>query len=206
MLRENAVKSDPDRGPLFVHERALCESDDVGDGTRVWAFAHIMDGARVGADCNVGEGAFIESGAVVGDRVTVKNHVLIWDGVTVEDDVFLGPGVVFTNDMDPRAEVKKSSLELTPTRVERGATIGANTTVVCGVTIGSYAFIGAGSVVIRDVPAHALVVGNPARQMGCACRCGLRLPEDLVCTCGRRYRSLGGTRGLEMVEPVERPA
>jgi acetyltransferase-like isoleucine patch superfamily enzyme len=146
-----------------------------------------MAGARVGTCCNIGDHAFIESGVVIGDRVTIKNNVQIWDGVTVEDDVFLGPGVVFTNDRTPRSEVKKPPADLVPTRVERGATIGANATVVCGITVGQYAFVGAGSVVTKDVPAHRLVVGSPARSVGWACECGLRIPSSLMCECGRRY-------------------
>ena len=185
---------------VFVHDRALCESDDVGARTRIWAFAHVLKGARIGADCNVGDHAFIEGGAVIGDRVTVKNCVLVWDGVTVEDDVFLGPNMVFTNDMWPRAGFKKPATAwLVPTRVERGAAIGANATIVCGVKIGAAAFIGAGSVVVRDVPAHALVVGSPARRIGWVCACGARLAANLVCGCGRRYRLVSEEAGLEPV-------
>ena len=176
---------------VFVHPRALCESDDVGARTRVWAFAHVMAGARVGEDCNVCGGAFVEAGAVVGDRVTIKNNVLLWDRVTVEDDVFLGPNAVFTNDLDPRAAFKKDPSEFLPTLVSMGATIGANATIVCGVTIGPHAMVGAGAVVVRDVPAHALVVGNPARRIGWACVCGKRLGDDLSCSCGRSYRQAG---------------
>jgi UDP-2-acetamido-3-amino-2,3-dideoxy-glucuronate N-acetyltransferase len=181
---------------VFVHSHALCETDDVGPGTRVWAFTHLLPGARVGANCNICDSVYIEGGAVVGDGVTVKNGVQIWDLVTVEDDVFLGPNMVFTNDLDPRASVKKSRDSLVPTRVERGATIGANATVVCGVTIGTFAFIGAGAVVTRNVPAHALVVGNPARRVGWACQCGQRLDESLSCSCGRRYRLVSDAQGL----------
>jgi UDP-2-acetamido-3-amino-2,3-dideoxy-glucuronate N-acetyltransferase len=173
---------------VFVHPQALCESDDVGPRTRIWAFAHVLAGARIGADCNVGGHAFVEGGAVVGDRVTVKNHVLLWHGVTVEDEVFLGPGVVFTNDATPRAPFPKGPAGWLATRVRRGATVGANATVLPGLTIGSWAMVGAGSVVAADVPDHALVVGNPARQTGWACACGLVLPDDLVCACGRSYR------------------
>lgn len=173
---------------VFVHERALCESDDVGPRTRVWGFATVMRGAVVGADCNVGGGAFIEAGAVVGDRVTVKNNVLLWDKVTVEADVFLGPNVVFTNDRNPRAAFKKTRDAFLPTLVRRGATVGANATVLCGLTIGENAFVAAGAVVIRDVPAHAVVAGNPARHVGWMCRCGERLPDALSCGCGRSYR------------------
>ncbi|MBK9975153.1 MAG: N-acetyltransferase [Planctomycetes bacterium] len=178
---------------VFVHPKALCESDQVGAGTRVWAFAHIMKGAKVGKGCNVCDHAFIESGAVVGDRVTVKNSVLLWDAVTIEDEVFLGPNAVFTNDFTPRAHVRKSRDQFLPTRVRKGASIGANATIVCGITVGEYALVGAGAVVIRDVPDYALVVGNPARRVGWACRCGNKLPAGLACTCGLSY-SLRGDR------------
>ena len=181
---------------VFVHERALCESSDIGAGTRIWAFAHVMKGARLGSGCNVGDHAFIEGGAVVGDRVTIKNCVLIWDKVTIDDDVFLGPNMVFTNDMNPRAAVKKPAAAFLPTRVKRGATIGANATVVCGVTIGESAFIGAGSVVIRDVPAFGVVVGNPARRIGWMCACGEKLDAALRCPCGRAYVLVDDRAGL----------
>ena len=173
---------------MFVHTFALCESDDVGPRTRVWAFAHIMAGARLGADCNVGDHAFVESGAVVGDGVTIKNGVLLWSGVTVEDGVFLGPGVVFTNDAGPRAPYPKGPAGWRATLVRRGATVGANATVLSGLTIGCWAMVGAGAVVTADVPDHALVVGNPARQTGWACACGRTLPGGLACVCGRSYR------------------
>ena len=174
--------------PLFVHPNGLCESEQVGAGTRVWAFAHVLPGAIVGEDCNICDGAYVEGGAVVGDRVTVKNQVLIFEGVTVEDDAFLGPGVVFTNDLRPRAHVKRSGNALSATTVRRGATLGAGVVVVCGTTIGANAFVGAGAVVVGDVPAHAFMVGNPAKQLGWACCCGERLPEGLRCSeCGRTY-------------------
>jgi UDP-2-acetamido-3-amino-2,3-dideoxy-glucuronate N-acetyltransferase len=179
---------------VFVHSHALCESDDVGPRTRVWAFAHVMTGARVGADCNVCDHVFIEAGAVVGDRVTMKNNVLIWDGVMVESDVFLGPNVVFTNDLRPRAAAKKTRADFLATVVRTGASIGANSTIVCGIEVGEHAMVGAGSVVIRDVPAHTLVAGNPARRIGLVCTCGNRLDDTLVCACGRAFvRDAGGT-------------
>lgn len=182
---------------FFVHALGVCESDDVGRGTRIWAFAHVLAGAVVGADCNIGDGAYIETGAVIGDRVTVKNQVMIFDGVTVEDDVFLGPGVTFTNDLTPRATIKRHGLELLPTVVKKGATLGARVTVVCGVTVGVAAFAGAGAVITRDVPDRAFVVGNPARQIGWACDCGARLNASLSCACGRSYEQEGD--GLKAV-------
>jgi len=171
----------------FVHPQALVESEQIGEGTRVWAFAHVMKGAVIGKHCNVGDHAFVESNVTVGDGVTIKNGVAIWDGVLLGNHVFVGPNAVFTNDLNPRAEVKKSREQFVPTDIQEGATIGANATIVCGVTIGRYAFIGAGTVVIRDIPAYALVVGNPARKIGYMCECGERLPESLVCPCGKRF-------------------
>lgn len=172
---------------IFVHENALCESDDLGPRTRIWAFAHVMKGARVGSDCNIGDHAFVESGAKLGNRVTVKNSVLLWDKVTIEDDVFLGPNVVFTNDLFPRAAFKNPPSKFLATIVKRGASIGANATIVCGVTVGDQAFVGAGSVVTKDVPAYALVAGNPARWKGWICACGAKLPSELRCECGKSY-------------------
>ena len=186
--------------PVYVHPAGLCESSTVGPGTRVWAFAHVMEGAVVGAGCNIGDHAFVESGARLGDRVTVKNAVLVWDRVTVEDEVFLGPNAVFTNDLTPRASRKKSPDELLPTLVRRGATIGANATVVCGTTIGRHAFVAAGAVVTRDVAAHALVAGSPARRVGWVCPCGERLDAALACVCGRSYELPGSEDdGLEPI-------
>lgn len=173
---------------VFVHEKALCETDSVGPRTRVWAFAHLLPGAQVGSDCNICDHVFIEGGARLGNRVTVKNAVLLWDGVVVEDDVFLGPNVIFTNDLRPRAANKKAQHELLETVVRQGATIGANATILCGITIGPYAFVAAGAVVTRSVPGHALVAGTPARQRGWVCSCGEPLPVTLVCDCGKRFR------------------
>src|SRR5829696_2402700 len=142
------------RDGVFVHPQGLCESPTVGSGTRIWAFAHVLEGAEVGSDCNVGDGAYVEGGAYVGDRVTIKNQVMIFERVTIEDDVFLGPGVTFTNDLNPRAHVKRQGEELLPTRVRHGATVGARAVIICGTTIGAHAFIAAGAVVTRDVPTH----------------------------------------------------
>ncbi len=172
---------------VFVHPHGLCESDRVGPGTRVWAYAHVLPGARIGAGCNICDGAFVEGRVVLGDRVTVKNATLLFDGVTCGDDVFLGPNVLFTNDLRPRAAIRREAGELLSTTVGTGATLGAGTVVVCGVAIGPHAFCAAGSVVTRDVPAHALVAGNPARQKGWVCRCGERL-DGLTCPgCGTAH-------------------
>lgn len=177
-------------GPT-VHPKALCESDAIGEGTRVWAFAHVMPGARIGARCNIGEGVFVEGKVVLGDDVTVKNAVAIWDGVTVGDEAFLGPCCAFTNDLRPRSgRFKRDPSTWLPTQVGRGASIGANATIVCGVTIGEWAMVAAGSVVTKDVSAYALVLGVPARRAGWVCRCGERLPAKLRCSCGRRYRKV----------------
>lgn len=184
---------------VFVHPNGLCESESVGTGTRVWAFAHVLPGAVVGANCNICDGAFVEGGAIVGAGVTVKNQVMIFEGVTIEDDVFLGPGVIFTNDMKPRAHIKRSGDALLPTVIRRGATLGAGSVVVCGSTVGEHAFVGAGSVVTRDVPAHAFMVGNPARRIGWACVCGERLPDEMACTeCGRVYRADDSGAAIEL--------
>ena len=166
----------------YAHPQAIVEATDVGTGTRVWAFAHVLAGARVGRDCNVGDHCFIESGVRVGDNVTIKNGVMLWDGVTVENDVFIGPGVVFTNDPTPRsprfarvAARYRSRDWIRTTIVERGASLGANATILCGLRIGRFAMIGAGAIVTRDVPPHALAVGAPARVCGHVCECGVRL-------------------------------
>jgi acetyltransferase-like isoleucine patch superfamily enzyme len=151
-----------------------------------------MSGARIGPGCNIGDHVFVESGATIGERVTVKNNSLVFEGVTLEDDVFVGPNTVFTNDRRPRAPgVRDGPFELVPTLVRRGASIGANATIVGGVTIGPFALVGAGAVITADVPAHALVAGNPARRLGWVCRCGRTLPGDLTCRCGRAFRSEG---------------
>ncbi len=174
---------------FFQHPQALIESTEIGARTRVWAFAHVMDGARVGEDCNIGEQCFVERGAVVGDRVTIKNGVAVWDGVTIEDDVFLGPNAVLTNDLRPRS--RSAKFVPVPTRLARGSSIGANATILCGLRVGRYALVGAGAVVTRDVPDHALVLGNPARGVGWVCCCGQALvvsDPQVICSCGRRFR------------------
>lgn len=187
-----------------VHPRGLCESDDVGEGTRIWAFAHVLPGARIGRDCNVCDGAFVESGAVLGDRVTVKNGTLVFSGVTCEDEVFLGPNVLFTNDLRPRAAIRRPASELLSTVVRRGATLGAGTVVVCGVEIGEHAFAAAGSVVTRTVAAHSFVAGNPARHRGWVCACGDRLDAALHCAaCDRHHTSHDHGLRPETTTPAE---
>lgn len=149
---------------VHVHEKALCESAQVGDGTRIWAFAHVLPGARIGRDCNICDGVFVENDVVIGDRVTVKCGVQLWDGVRVGDDVFIGPNATFTNDRFPRS--KQYPEKFAETVVENGASIGANATLLPGIRIGSGAMVGAGAVVTRSVPPNAIVVGNPARIVG----------------------------------------
>ena len=180
---------------VFKHPLALVESGTIGPRTRVWAWAHVMRGARVGADCNIGEHCFIEKGVVLGDRVTVKNGVAVWEGVTAEDDVFLGPNAVLTNDLRPRSRVVRSGPERT--LLGKGASVGANATLLCGITVGRYSMIGAGTVVTRDVPPHALVVGNPGRVVGHVCWCGARLKRRgslaSCADCGSRFAIAGAT-------------
>jgi len=153
-------RDDPMDASVFIHERALVETEAIGPGTRVWAFAHVMAGAVVGVDCNICDHTFIEGDVVIGDRVTIKSGVYLWDGLRVEDDVFIGPQATFTNDLTPRS---KQPFELQTTTLRRGASIGAGAVLLPGITVGERAVVGAGAVVTRDVPAFAIVVGNPAR-------------------------------------------
>lgn len=173
------------------------EGAEIGEGTRIWHFSHVMSGARVGDQCSIGQNVNIGGRAVLGDRVKVQNNVSVYDSVIIEDDVFCGPSCVFTNVINPRSFVERKE-EYKETRIRKGATIGANATVVCGVTVGEYAFVGAGAVVTKDVPDYALVYGTPARQKGWVSRSGLKLGEDLVCPeTGERYEQTSS--GLRVV-------
>ena len=198
---ERAPKEAP---AFFVHPKGLVDSEDVGEGTRVWAFAHVLKGAKVGAHCNVGECSFVETGAVLGDNVTIKNGVQVWWGVTCEDNVFVGPNATFTNDHSPRSGGPKPAGEPNweRTHVGLGASIGANATIIAPVKLGAYCLVGAGSVVTRDVPAHALVMGNPAQAAGWVCCCGTRLASDLSCPeCGKSFERLASPE-LGLAESV----
>ncbi len=175
-----------------AHPMSIVDPDcEIGSGTRIWAGTHVMCGARIGEGCNIGENCFIEGGVVVGSHVTVKNNVALYDGAVVEDDVFLGPSCVFTNVVNPRAFVSRKHA-FRKTIVQKGASIGANATLICGHTVGRYAFVGAGAVVSRDVPDYALVYGTPAKIHGWVCKCGCKLTfrdNMAVCSeCGSAYR------------------
>ena len=176
---------DPD---IFIH--ATVDIDDnvrIGKNTKIWHFSHILSDSTVGASCNIGQNVVIGPEVTIGNGCKIQNNVSVFKGVTLEDDVFCGPSIVFTNIYNPRAAIRKMD-QVRPTLVKKGATIGANATIVCGTTLGRYCFIGAGAVVNKNVPDHGLVVGNPARQIGWACVCGDRLTEDLEClNCGSRY-------------------
>ena len=183
----------------FVHESSYVdEGCAIGAGTKIWHFSHVMSGARIGRGCNIGQNVVISSDAVIGDNVKIQNNVSVYAGVQLEDDVFCGPSMVFTNVINPRSQVPRKD-EYRRTLVRRGASLGANCTIVCGHTIGAYAFVGAGAVVTKDVADYALLVGNPGRVSGWMCQCGLKLaagarpPDDATCTgCDIRYRAGDG--------------
>ncbi len=172
-----------------MHDQAIVETEHVGEGTRIWAFAHILKDAIIGKNCNICDHTFIEGNVIIADNVTVKSGVYLWDGVRVEDNVFIGPHATFTNDMRPRSQVYPT--EFVKTHIQKGASIGANATVICGITVGQWAIVGAGSVVTKNVPDHALVYGVPAKVHGYVCECC----QDLIfkdssaeCVCGKSYK------------------
>ena len=177
----------------FRHETAVVDAGaEIGAGTKIWHFAHVLPGTRVGRNCNLGQNVMVGPNVQIGNGCKVQNNVAVYEGVTLEDDVFCGPSMVFTNVLLPRAHVSRRA-EFLPTLIRRGASIGANATIVCGHTIGEYAMVGAGAVVTRDVADFALVIGAPARRIGWVSRSGERLKSDLVCPrTGERYRLEGG--------------
>jgi UDP-2-acetamido-3-amino-2,3-dideoxy-glucuronate N-acetyltransferase len=198
------------RPDVFVHPTAAVDEPcEIGAGSKVWHFAHVCAGARIGAGSSLGQNVYVAPSAVIGSGARIQNNVSIYDGVTLEDDVFCGPSMVFTNVKNPRAHVSRKH-DYRPTVARRGATFGANATVLCGLTVGRYALVGAGAVVTRDVPDFALVVGTPARVVGWVCACGERLSFDPVpsgtaacASCGGRYRATGsdGVDGTR-IEPL----
>jgi UDP-2-acetamido-3-amino-2,3-dideoxy-glucuronate N-acetyltransferase len=177
--------------PYYAHPTAVIDDGcQIGSGTKIWHFSHVMSGATIGAGCNLGQNVVVSTGVTIGKNVKIQNNVSIYTGVELEDDVFCGPSMVFTNVINPRSHIIRRH-EYKKTLVRKGASIGANATIVCGVELGNYSFIGAGAVVTRDVPAHALMIGVPAMRMGWICYCGIRLPDSgscLTCSaCGRKY-------------------
>jgi UDP-2-acetamido-3-amino-2,3-dideoxy-glucuronate N-acetyltransferase len=176
---------------VFVHPTAIIdEGVEIGFGSKIWHFSHVLGGSKIGENCNIGQNVVIGPGVTIGRRCKIQNNVSVYQGVTLEEGVFCGPSMVFTNIYNPRAEIRKMD-QVRPTLVKKGATIGANSTIICGVILGRYCFIGAGTVVNRNVPDHALVVGNPGKQIGWVCECGERLSVDLECfVCGNTYKKV----------------
>jgi UDP-2-acetamido-3-amino-2,3-dideoxy-glucuronate N-acetyltransferase len=183
----------------YLHESSyIDEGAEIGSGTKIWHFCHIMPGARIGENCILGQNIFVASDTMIGNNVKIQNNVSIYTGVILENDVFLGPSMVFTNVINPRSHIERKN-EYQTTLVKQGVTIGANATILCGITIGEYAFIGAGAVVTRNTPAYGLLFGNPARIRGWMCQCGLRLNfethddvERAICSaCGGFYLKIG---------------
>lgn len=183
---------------FFIHESScLDENVTVGEGTKIWHFCHVQSGASVGKNCVLGQNVYIGSNVKLGNGVKIQNNVSVYAGVTLEDYVFCGPSCVFTNDLTPRAEYPKNKSVYKKTLVQTGASIGANATIVCGHSIGKWALVGAGAVVVSDVPDYAVVLGVPAKFAGWVCECGKRLSGELQCSCGRKYRE--GKNGLEKI-------
>ena len=181
---------------FFVHESSFVDfGARVGHGTKIWHFCHVMPGAVIGEDCSLGQNVVVMNGVQIGNRVKIQNNVSVYEGVILEDDVFCGPSMVFTNVINPRSHVSRRE-EYQRTLVKRGASIGANATVLCGTTLGEYCFVGAGAVVTKSVPAHAIMTGVPARRTGWVCQCGVTLRGEGVLTCeacGSQYRESADT-------------
>lgn len=175
---------------IYIHPTAeVSNQAKIGDGTKIWNLAQVREDCEIGEQCIISKNVYVDAKAKIGNRVKIQNNVNVYHGVTIEDDVFLGPSMTFTNDMFPRAF--NSDWKITNTLVKKGASIGANATIVCGNTIGEYALVGSGSVVTKDVSNHALVVGNPARQIGWVCKCGFKLDAEFRCAeCGNEYIDL----------------
>ena len=192
------------RENVYIDPTAQVEDGVVlGAGTKIWHFAHVMSGAKIGEGCTLGQNVFIGPGVEIGKNVKIQNNVAVYEGVCLEDDVFCGPSCVFTNVDRPRSGFPTDRSKYLNTLVKRGATIGANATIVCGNTLGEYCFVGAGSVVTKDVPAYGVVYGTPAKPHGWICQCGRKLDfrgEEAVCDCGRRYQKQGDRVGLEGIE------
>lgn len=199
MAKPELAEMNAEGGGIFHrHESSyIDEGAQVGAGTRIWHFCHIMAGAQIGARCSLGQNVNVGGAAVIGNGVKIQNNVSVYDDVVIEDDVFCGPSCVFSNVINPRAFIDRKQ-EYRRTLVKKGTTIGANATIICGVTLGEYCFVGAGSVVTHDVPAYAVVYGNPARQAGWICACGVKLGDSMKCpACGSAY-SLG-EKGLDRI-------
>ena len=191
----------------FIHESAYVDDGaTIGAGTKVWHFCHVLGGAVIGERCSLGQNVVVMNGTRIGNNVKIQNNVSVYEGVELEDDVFCGPSMVFTNVINPRSHVSRKN-EYRRTLVRRGSSIGANATIVCGATLGEYAFVGAGAVVTADVPAYALMIGVPARRVGWMCQCGERLPdagEGRCDACGSAYERAGD--GIRRLDGASRPA
>ena len=199
LMAANRNEDKTTKPKFFVHETAVVDSGAViGSGTKIWHFSHVSKGATVGRNCILGQNVFVAADVAIGNNVKIQNNVSVYEGVEIEDDVFCGPSCVFTNVIRPRSAFPRSDREFDKTLIRRGVTIGANATIVCGITIGEHAFIGAGSVVTKNVPAYALYVGNPANHGGWVCRCGEKLEmsddaEQTACpSCAGKYIKTGG--------------
>jgi UDP-2-acetamido-3-amino-2,3-dideoxy-glucuronate N-acetyltransferase len=180
---------------FFIHPSAVIDENvNIGKGTKIWHFSHVLSGSRIGENNNIGQNVVVGPDVTIGKGCKIQNNVSVFKGITLEANVFCGPSMVFTNIYNPRAEIGKMD-QIRPTLVKKGATIGANATIICGATLGRYSFIGAGAVVNKNIPDHALVAGNPAKQIGWVCECGERLSDDLEClACDKKYEK--GADGL----------